>query len=647
MKKEFRKIVFGLTLLTIISVICVFVYAGGGGPKPFSNFKYLYLNDSEVATDDGKVHVNINANFNEVTAMYVDFVELDSNGNEKELSKDLMLKVQDLKNNPYVQLPARVLKENTKLKVYSVSTTSTGNYGYGYSDYATFYSNKNCNSAVKDNEYDFNGHDIVTVILGQGEVKKEPYWNFTALNVLSEMSIRDLQENGNKLHVSLTCDIDNISKITCQFMEREFGGYKATPDDLILNVENLKIPREQYVVLPERVVQAGKTLEVFDVTVYDNNNNSIVYSNWTSGNFLSGNTWIKITEWQDRTNDIMPKLELKTTRQGINGKVDVDMQLNTEPSRVLLSFVDETGTKSMVVYLQGLKSGKHYFMVPYTTEPGKYNLKTVTVTDITGKLRIFENGKSNDFKETLEIIDEPDKYNILYLDNEKITSKVIQEINSAKDDIIISINADNDPVINKDIFTAIKGTTKVVEISYNGNQWVFSGLDITDPKTIDVSSTIIDLNYTDTTGVLSKLGKGMLLKFADNGNLPGKCLMRLAVTETLTKLFGDKPLYVYYYDENGDILDKVAMKVYLSEDGYYEFYINHNSNYVLTSEEVNGEYVSDKTDLLSLNENISNNLQSENANFLNLSTESWIIIAVASVIIIILIVIVIISRRKK
>ena len=49
------------------------------------------------------------------------------------------------------------------------------------------------------------------------------------------------------------------------------------------------------------------------------------------------------------------------------------------------------------------------------------------------------------------------------------------------------------------------------------------------------------------------------------------------------------------------------MQVIVSSDGYYEFYINHNSKYVMTSKEINSEHISNDTKDLELNSKVENN----------------------------------------
>lgn len=54
---------------------------------------------------------------------------------------------------------------------------------------------------------------------------------------------------------------------------------------------------------------------------------------------------------------------------------------------------------------------------------------------------------------------------------------------------------------------------------------------------------------------------------------------------------------VYYYDSDEKLYDKITNNISMSEDGYYEFYIDHNSSYVLTNDEVSETYIMKKVDV--------------------------------------------------
>ena len=99
-----------------------------------------------------------------------------------------------------------------------------------------------------------------------------------------------------------------------------------------------------------------------------------------------------------------------------------------------------------------------------------------------------------------------------------------------------------------------------------------------------------------------KIDTGLILDFAENGELPGKCLIRIKSAENISNVLNNNVAKVYYYNENEDNFDKVKMHTILTDDNYYEFYINHNSKYVMTVAEIDNKYVSNQTNDLVLNE---------------------------------------------
>ena len=93
--------------------------------------------------------------------------------------------------------------------------------------------------------------------------------------------------------------------------------------------------------------------------------------------------------------------------------------------------------------------------------------------------------------------------------------------------------------------------------------------------------------------------KTKVLTFSNNGELPGRALIRLKSTD-LDQVFVGDDLYIYYYDSKQNCLYKVAIEVQM-KNGYYEFYLQHNSSYFLTSRLFNKSYVSSDEQFLKLN----------------------------------------------
>ena len=71
----------------------------------------------------------------------------------------------------------------------------------------------------------------------------------------------------------------------------------------------------------------------------------------------------------------------------------------------------------------------------------------------------------------------------------------------------------------------------------------------------------------------------------------------------LRDYLGIENLFVYHYiNEDNILFNRVAKNISMTEDGYLEFYVDHNSTFVIASHEVDSKYVSDSVDDLALND---------------------------------------------
>lgn len=310
----------------------------------------------------------------------------------------------------------------------------------------------------------------------------------------------------------------------------------------------------------------------------------------------------------------LQSISLNTNKAKLNDKVYVDMSTNQKLTEAMLSFIDETSEKNMVVYLKDLNTKKPYFIVPYTTELATYDLNYVILQDENGKETHYRKDEETigikhfDFNSSITIEKEDALSDILYLDNDKITLEILKQIEESEENITITINAENDPIIDSALFEAIKDANKNVIIKYKNTQWIFNGKDITDPKEINVSVSVYNTNNTqDEADINAMLEGAVVIDFAKNGQLPGKCLIRVQATESVNEIINKDKAYVYYYDEENKKFEKVMLQAMLTSDNYYEFYINHNSKYVMTAEEIDEQYVSSNTEKTQLNTKVQNN----------------------------------------
>ena len=152
-------------------------------------------------------------------------------------------------------------------------------------------------------------------------------------------------------------------------------------------------------------------------------------------------------------------------------------------------------------------------------------------------------------------------------------------------------------MIDEKVFNTIKGTNKKLVIGYEDNQIIFNGEDIETPKSIDASIEVRDLSENS---IISKVvSDGVIISFSDNGNLPGKANIRIKSNKLLDNVIGDKKAYIYKYNEVTNDFTEIDSNVTLTEEGYYEFTINHNSDYVLVTKKIDKKYLSESEKIVS------------------------------------------------
>ena len=289
--------------------------------------------------------------------------------------------------------------------------------------------------------------------------------------------------------------------------------------------------------------------------------------------------------------------------------------VTTKPiSSTLLTFYNPETKETLPVYLKGVE--KTYFTIPSTAKAGVYELQniimrdskhTYTIINDNGKAIVYEdqyqtnNKITVDINKKLTIKEAETNKKVLIFNNEDYSEEIKNKIIGLDEDAVITVFANNMTLIDKGLFEAIRETRRTLIIEYGESEWVFSGTDIENPKSIDVSMIVSDItNKNFGASFISSLPKkSQLLTFSDNGNLPGKVLIRLRSFK-LDNTFGEDKLFIYYYDKDADGLMKVAMEIE-KENGYYEFYINHNSDYILANKAISGKYVLKDTDYLKLN----------------------------------------------
>ena len=164
-----------------------------------------------------------------------------------------------------------------------------------------------------------------------------------------------------------------------------------------------------------------------------------------------------------------------------------------------------------------------------------------------------------------------------------INSNKLDEFKNAGEGSNYIIEVDDDPLVKSDLFETIKGSDKTLTFVVDDNELIFNGKDIVNPKNVNAYFDVQSLSFDKK--IEEKLSSGFIIYFANDGTLPGKAKVRIKADSSITSELSSKN-YIYYYNKTEDLFELIASNVQLTSDGYYEFTITHNSNYVITKEEI-------------------------------------------------------------
>lgn len=265
---------------------------------------------------------------------------------------------------------------------------------------------------------------------------------------------------------------------------------------------------------------------------------------------------------------------------------------------------------------------------PNNTTVEKNNQKEETKVE--PKEEVKEEKKVEEKKE--EKVEKKETRNVSY-DNENITTEILNQIKTTDEITSVTINAKNNSVIKKEVFSAIKGLDKELVINTNNDiKITMNGKDVKEVKDIDVKvnytklSTDVDLKeYAD---------EAIILNFKPNGVLPATAKIKIKITDEMKKTLNDKnSVYVYYYNETSKKLEEIATNIKIQDDSF-EFTIKHNSKYIISSTKI------EKT-----NNTVSEN--NKDVSFLESKKMYILIIGVVLFVIILVLIIVIVDRKKK
>lgn len=437
-------------------------------------------------------------------------------------------------------------------------------------------------------------------------------------------------KQGDKVNVTIetsgACN-SAISIISIVFKDRNGTNFIAQVKDITGN---------PYIVIPNSAV--ATTYSVSDVLLIGRNSDNTTFTKQysTSGAnpyaFNSSLTVIAKDTNNGGTQQPVAKVSLTSISLGstsakVGDKVYVNIQTSEKLNSLKLVFSSTDG-KTFTAYAKDLLI-KPYIEIPSSTVAGTYSLTSAIIS--TSKISTaYSKDGGNDtekfnFNSTIEISGGTET-TFIY-NNEDVNSDVLTKLFNAPSGTEITINADSYTLINEELFNAIKGKNKKLVINYKDNQIVFNGNDIDSSKTIDISMTVDTVSSNEDINKL--VSNGIVVNFPDNGNLPGKALIRVKATEEVDKVLNDN-VYVYVYNESSNNFCVVDTSVKKSKDGYYEFTITHNSDYLIVNEKLDSKLVVSQRD-----GNIVN-FQKGNGTLLMLITIGVVVIIGAVIVIVIL-----------
>lgn len=423
--------------------------------------------------------------------------------------------------------------------------------------------------------------------------------------------------------------------------------FKNNTNGVTFTASVSSIGNSPYITIPGNV-SAGTYSVVEVMLVGTNSNNSTFSRRWSAVDqnadyfvdFIKKSITITAKETpndsgntpQQQTKLALNSISLKTAETNVSEKVYVDYKTTKTISSMKLTFNSSNG-ETMVVYVKSLTNNP-YFEVPSTTIIGDYNLVSATISSTDATVIYSKDGSVSgserfDFNSTIKVNDVKQQDTFVY-NNEDLTNDIITDLYNAKSTATINVSADTNPIISDELFNAIKGTDKKLVITYNDNQLIFNGKDITNSKSIDVSINASTIQADTSIGKL--VSDGIVLDFASNGNLPGNAQVRIKITDEMKSKLGTGKVYVYYYNTQCDDFTEIATEVKPTSDGYYEFNMSHNSEYILVNEKLDDSLLSDGDD------NIVNFQKSDKVNLL--------LIGLGVILVIVVIVIIVIVKKK-
>ena len=342
---------------------------------------------------------------------------------------------------------------------------------------------------------------------------------------------------------------------------------------------------------------------IYGVDLWDNAGNS----SWYSGDDANRNQLpveakeyrleVKAGENADTVGPILDSVSLSKTVVTAPGTVGVTVKARDDVSgvnwvRVYLK-CDETGhtlDRSIFNEDNGVFQGE--ITVDQYELSGTFYIYGVDLWDNAGNSSWYGSSETS----TKQLSAEAKEYRLTVINTDAdVTTSIgssdfVDKITKADSDAYITADYSGDATMPKEAFDAIKGTDKTIDLISEGITWRFEGSDITEEiKDIDLKVEIQKVeNDSSASGdaIENELNgnPGVVMKFPENGTLPGKATIQVKVDYAMRQYLGSsEDLSVYYYNNQTGELELIASNLKVINDTYVEFPITHCSYYVLTN----------------------------------------------------------------
>ena len=404
------------------------------------------------------------------------------------------------------------------------------------------------------------------------------------------------------LTLNVSDDVSGVNYVTTEFVNRNTGhsieatwnSYNSNP---VVNGEiAVQVETTQY--------DGAGTYELDRVTLMDTNG---FMSDWYSANNPNYDSSplpqeVSFTISNDGDEDITPpvlnSVSLDKTEVEAPGVVTLTLDVTDDVSgysSAIVAFANRQNGKRIRAHSDRDNPSVVQIEVSEFEPSGIFELDTVNLFDNNNNMSYYES-KTDAGDDSLTL---PNEVSFLVKNTDEDSNTIVTSTTS--ENLVSSIKNmqeggtayiyhGNNNTLPAGVFEAIKGQNKTIVVESDGIQWIFNGTDITgEIKDIDLS-TAIDTKWnidSEADDVMDWEQNAIILKFADNNQLPGEATIRVKMDYVFRDYLGsDKGLYVYYFVNTTQQFVEVAANISVGNDDYLEFTIDHNSEFVITAGEI-------------------------------------------------------------